>query len=154
GELERIRQDPAFCRSLLGKLYSPFLARAIRALGFATPRVQAEGNYVVADGRKIFDCVAGVACSIRGHNPEAYVDEIAGLGDPPDNHAAVSAKLRELTGLGHLLPAVSGATAVENALRVGLVAQYSKKYVLAFKGGFGGKTLFALTGTARETYKE
>src|SRR5262249_6577711 len=48
----------------------------------------------------------------------------------------------------------SGATAVENALRIGLAAQYPKQFVLAFKGGFGGKTLLALTGTARNAYKE
>jgi acetylornithine/succinyldiaminopimelate/putrescine aminotransferase len=154
GQLERIRDDPAYCSSLLGKLYSPFLARAIQRLGFDRPHVQAAGHYVIAGDQKIFDCVAGVACSIRGHNPDAYVDEIARFESIPDSHSAVSAQLKELTGLEHLLPAVSGATAVENALKIGLVAQFPKKYVLAFKGGFGGKTLLALTGTARSTYKQ
>ena len=154
GPLERIRADPAYCTSLLGKLYSPFLARAIQRLGFDTPHVRAAGHYVIVGQHKVFDCVAGVACSIRGHNPDTYVEEIAGLESIPDSHSAVSARLKELTGLEHLLPAVSGATAVENALRIGLVAQFPKKYVLAFTGGFGGKTLLALTGTARSTYKQ
>jgi acetylornithine/succinyldiaminopimelate/putrescine aminotransferase len=61
--------------------------------------------------------------------------------------------LRDLTGLPHLVPAVSGASAVEHALQLGLVAQHPKNYVLAFTGGFGGKTLLALTGTAKSTYK-
>jgi acetylornithine/succinyldiaminopimelate/putrescine aminotransferase len=153
-ELEQVRQDPALCRSLLGEQYSRFLARAIRAFGFDTPDVRAEGHYIVAEGRKVFDSVAGVACSMRGHNPEAYVQEIGGLAGVSDSRAAARVRMKELTGLDHLLPAVSGATAVENALRLGLVAQSPKRYVLALKGGFGGKTLLALTGTARGSYKE
>src|SRR5262249_7869038 len=45
-------------------------------------------------------------------------------------------------------------TAVENALKIALVAQYPKRHVLALKAGFGGKTLFALTGTWNTSYKE
>jgi acetylornithine/succinyldiaminopimelate/putrescine aminotransferase len=153
-ELERIRQDPKHCRSLLGRLYSPFLAKAIRSLGLATDQVTATGHYIVADGRPVLDCVAGVACSIRGHNPDTYLEEIDSLADTPDLHTATTSRLKALTGLDHLLPAVSGASAVENALRLGLAAQYPKTYVLAFRGGFGGKTLLALTGTARARYKE
>ena len=33
------------------------------------------------------------------------------------------------------------------------MAQHPKKYVVAFKGGFGGKTLLALVGTANPFYK-
>ena len=51
------------------------------------------------------------------------------------------------------LPAVSGATAVENALKLALVAQFPERHILALKAGFGGKTLFALTGTANPSYK-
>ena len=153
-QLATIRHDPTRCRSLLARLYSPFLARAIRTLGFATLDVHAEGHYVVVGDRKIFDGVAGVACSIRGHNPDGYVEQVAGQTDVQDAAAAVAARLKGLTGLGNLLPAVSGASAVENALRLGLVAQSPRKYVLALEGGFGGKTLFALTGTARASYKD
>jgi acetylornithine/succinyldiaminopimelate/putrescine aminotransferase len=42
---------------------------------------------------------------------------------------------------------------VESALRIGLAVQHPKSCVLALKGGFGGKTLFALTGTANPQYK-
>lgn len=71
-----------------------------------------------------------------------------------DHYHAAAECLRKLTGLSGLLPAVSGASAVENALRIGLTAQYPRKYVLALKGGFGGKTLLALTGTANPAYKK
>src|SRR5262249_47583886 len=98
-DLERIRQDPKHCLSFLGRLYSPSLAKAIGSLGLATDQVTAAGHYVVADGRPVFDCVAGVACSIRGHNPDTYLQEIESLPDTPNLHAATTARLKELTGL-------------------------------------------------------
>jgi acetylornithine/succinyldiaminopimelate/putrescine aminotransferase len=153
-ELGWIERDPNHCAALLGALYSPSLRRAITALGFATPHTWAAGHYVETAGRRIFDGVAGVASSIRGHNPETYLEEIADVGDLPDGLEPLAARLQELTGLEHVLPAVSGAGAVENALRLGLVAQFPRRYVLAFRGGFGGKTLLALTGTANASYKE
>jgi acetylornithine/succinyldiaminopimelate/putrescine aminotransferase len=154
GELGRIASEPTLCQRLFGKLYSPSLARMIASLGFDVPEVKATGHYVSVGGRRIFDGVAGIACSIRGHNPPSYVREVTGLADGVDYHAAVRERLKELTGLEGLLPAVSGASAVENALRLGLAAQTPRKHVLALKGGFGGKTLFALTGTAKPSYKE
>jgi acetylornithine/succinyldiaminopimelate/putrescine aminotransferase len=152
--LRRIDADPDFCRQMLGRLYSPFLAKAIRSLGLDGDRATVDGSYVTAGGRRVFDAVAGVACSIRGHNPPTYVEELGRYADVTDSHAAVETRLRDLTGLENLLPAVSGATAVENALRLALTAGFPKTTILALKGGFGGKTLLALAGTARESYKE
>jgi acetylornithine/succinyldiaminopimelate/putrescine aminotransferase len=152
-ELERIAQDPCYRRSVSASLYSPSLARAAAAVGWDTADVHAAGHYITVSGRQIFDGVAGVACSVRGHNPADYREDIQKLADVTDYHEAAARRLQALTGLGHLVPAVSGASAVENALRMGLVAQFPRKYVLAFRGGFGGKTLLALTGTAKSSYK-
>jgi acetylornithine/succinyldiaminopimelate/putrescine aminotransferase len=152
-ELAHVLEDKKYCKKLFGQLYSPSLARTIKALGLDTPEVKATGHYVLVNERPIFDGVAGIACSLRGHNPATYPEEIAGLDSFEDCPRAVAARLKELTGLGGLLPAVSGATAVENALKIGLIAQHPRNYVLAFQGGFGGKTLFALTGTAKPSYK-
>jgi acetylornithine/succinyldiaminopimelate/putrescine aminotransferase len=153
-QLEDIASDPTLCKSLLRTLYSPFLAKTITLLGTDTLDVKAAGHYVHINGRRIFDGVAGVACSMRGHNPETYVEELAARSDARDYYQAVAERLNELTGLPGLLPAVSGASAVENALRIGLAAQHPRQYVLALKGGFGGKTLLALTGTANPSYKK
>jgi acetylornithine/succinyldiaminopimelate/putrescine aminotransferase len=68
--------------------------------------------------------------------------------------AELGRQLQDLTGLEFFLPAVSGATAVENALKIALVAQFPKRHILVLKAGFGGKTLLALTGTANPSYKE
>ncbi|MCI0457321.1 MAG: aminotransferase class III-fold pyridoxal phosphate-dependent enzyme, partial [Gemmataceae bacterium] len=153
-DLDRIRADLRVRGDQFRRLYSPALYRLIRATGFDTADVRAAGDFAYANGRRIFDAVSGVACSIRGHNPSSYAAEMEDLGRLADCETQVAARLRELTGLENLLPAVSGATAVENALKVALVAQFPRRHVLALKAGFGGKTLLALTGTANPAYKE
>jgi acetylornithine/succinyldiaminopimelate/putrescine aminotransferase len=152
-ELERLRYDLAFRKSLFARLYNPSLARATAAVGWDRRELRASGHYIQVQQRQVFDAVGGVACSIRGHNPPHFLEELQGLADASDPHQLAAERLGERTGLRNLVPAVSGASAVEHALRLGLVAQYPKTHVLAFCGGFGGKTLLALTGTARSTYK-
>jgi acetylornithine/succinyldiaminopimelate/putrescine aminotransferase len=152
-QLARLERDIAYRRSVFARRYSPSLAKAAAAAGWDVPDIRAAGHYVHVEGRRVFDAVAGVACSIRGHNPAGFREEIERLTDIPDCRRLAAERLERLTGLPHVLPAVSGASAVENALRLGLAAQYPKKHVLAFSGGFGGKTLLALTGTANASYK-
>jgi acetylornithine/succinyldiaminopimelate/putrescine aminotransferase len=151
-EVRAIEADPNLCLKLFRRLYSPSLANAIAATGFDTPNIRAEGSFVFVDGRQVFDGVSGVACSVRGHNPPTYAEEMHELAQV-DCEAEVAARLHALTGLERVLPAVSGAGAVENALKIALVAQYPRRHVLALKSGFGGKTLFALTGTWNASYK-
>jgi acetylornithine/succinyldiaminopimelate/putrescine aminotransferase len=157
-KLQRMMTNLKFRSEQFRRLYSPSLDKTIRMAGFATADVRARGDFVVADGRKVFDCVSGVACSVRGHNPPTYVEELQAQGEPPTNGAGfrgeLAGRLRQLTGLECLLPAVSGASAVENALKVALVAQWPRRHVLALKSGFGGKTLLALTGTWNAAYKQ
>ena len=139
---------------LFRRLYSPSLANAIKATGFDTPNIRAEGSFVFVDGRQVFDGVSGVACSVRGHNPPTYAEEMAALADV-DCEMELATRLRDLTGLEHMLPAVSGGErGRKRALKVALVAQFPRRHVLALKSGFGGKTLFALTGTWNTAYKE
>jgi hypothetical protein len=152
-DLRQIKIDVNLRKTLFGRLYSRSLAKAIAATGFDRADVRAAGDFLLLDGLKIFDGVSGVACSVRGHNPPSYatqMDALAGV----DCEAEVADRLRDLTGLDCMLPAVSGASAVEVALKVGLVAQFPRRHVLALKAGFGGKTLFALTGTWSTCYKE
>src|SRR5262249_19197537 len=145
-DLERLDGDIAYRGVLYRDLYSPSLYKAIRTTGFQTLAVRAAGDFIFAEGRRVFDAVSGVACSVRGHNPSSYAEELEMLGRAEDCEAELASRLRDLTRLDGMLPAVSGATAVENALKLALVAQFPKRYVLALKAGFAGKTLFALTG--------
>ena len=168
--LESVLADLSRRGDWFRRYYNPALYRLIRATGFHVAEVRAAGSFVVVDGLPIFDGVSGVACSFRGHNPPTYVQETEAIGcrsaqassatdarsaDANSSHEAeLRGRLEKLTGLECFLPAVSGATAVENALKVALVAQYPKRHILALKAGFGGKTLFALTGTANPSYKQ
>jgi acetylornithine/succinyldiaminopimelate/putrescine aminotransferase len=156
GDLRGLLDDPARRIDAFRHHYNPSLFRLIRAAGFETADVRASGSFVVVNRQPIYDVVGGVACSMRGHNPPTYLDETMSPWMPggPDLEAELSDRLRRLTGLGRVLPAVSGASAVENALKLALVAQYPRRHVLALKAGFGGKTLFALTGTANPSYKK
>jgi acetylornithine/succinyldiaminopimelate/putrescine aminotransferase len=156
GDLRGLFDDPARRGDAFRRHYNPSLFRLIRAAGFETADVRASGSFVVANGQPVFDVVGGVACSMRGHNPPSYLDETMSpeMSGGPDLEAELSERLRSLTGLGRVLPAVSGASAVENALKLALVAQYPRRHVLALRSGFGGKTLFALTGTANPSYKK
>lgn len=153
-DLAIIRADLEVRGDLFRRLHSPSLYRMIRATGFDAADVRAAGDFVIVDGQPIFDAISGVACSVRGHNPAAYAGEIAAMGDAETCEAELAARLRDLTGLACMVPAVSGATAVENALKLALVTQFPKRHVLALKAGFGGKTLLALTGTANPSYKD
>jgi acetylornithine/succinyldiaminopimelate/putrescine aminotransferase len=152
-ELDRIHADLRVRRDYFRRLYSPSLYRLIRASGFDTAALRATGDFLFVGGRRIFDGVSGVACSVRGHNPSTYVGEIDGLSSLPDCQAELASRLRDLTELDCVLPAVSGANAVESALKLALVAQFPRRHVLALQAGFGGKTLLALTGTANPAYK-
>src|SRR5262249_12545338 len=114
-ELRGVVSDLDLRHRLYQRLYSPSLARAIRMTVFDAADVRAGGGYVFVEGRQVFDAVSGVACSVRGHNPPSYTEELASLTNV-DCEEEVRARLQELTGLEHLLPAVSGASAVETAL--------------------------------------
>jgi acetylornithine/succinyldiaminopimelate/putrescine aminotransferase len=153
-DLKKIMDDLPVRRDLFARLYSPSLYGAIRVAGFDNADFRAAGDFLFADGHRIFDAVSGVACSVRGHNPRTYAEEIAALDGGANAEPELAVRLRELTGLECMLPAVSGATAVENALKIALVAQFPRRHILALKAGFGGKTLLALAGTANPSYKE
>ncbi len=155
-ELRVVRDDVWGRGEAFRRHYNPSLFRLIRAAGFETADVRASGSFVVVGGQPVYDVVGGVACSMRGHNPPNYLDETMSPALPAgaDLEAELSGRLRHLTGLGRLLPAASGGGAVEGALKLALTAQHPRRHVLALKAGFGGKTLFALTGTANPKYKE
>ena len=150
--LERIETDRGYRSKVFSSLYSPSLARLIRTTGFDQSEPTATGHEIRTQTKRVFDAVGGVACSIRGHNPPSYLDEINDI-ESADLRGRLQSKLERLIGLRHFIPAGSGAAAVETALKVGLVTQTRGDYVLSLPGGFGGKTLFALTGTDSDRLK-
>lgn len=153
-KLKPLLVDQQILKKRFRDLYNPALGRLISGAGFDTDEVTASGHYVKVGEKKYFDGIGGVACSLRGHNPVTWVSEMIALDSVPDCVAEVSHRLHDLTGLRHHVPAVSGGSAVEHALKLALIAQHPKSWVVALKGGFGGKTLLALTGTAKDSYKK
>ena len=152
--LRRIESDPRFLWRVFRTLYSRSLAKVATAVGARCALVQAAGHYASIGPKRIFDGVAGVACSVRGHNPPTYLAEISQMGPIDKCRIELNDRLEKLTGLPHFAPAVSGASAVEQALKIGLVCQSPRDWLLALRGGFGGKTLFALTGTWKSSLKQ
>ncbi len=136
------------------QLFSPALSRLISIAGNAADDVTAFGHYVRIGNQRLFDGVGGVACSLRGHNPDTWVSEIESLDSNKDIRGEVSKRLQALTGLPHHVPAVSGGSAVEHALKLALTAQSPRKLIVVLQGGFGGKTLLALTGTSKPFYRK
>jgi acetylornithine/succinyldiaminopimelate/putrescine aminotransferase len=151
--LQRIEHDPEFCREQFRDLYSRSLAKLTSLVGFDQGQIQTDRHFVSVAGKRLYDGVAGVACSIRGHNPPNVIRELEELGDADSCRVELAERLGNLTGLPNFAPAVSGGSAVEQALKLGLASQAPRDYVLALRGGFGGKTLFALTGTWKSTLK-
>jgi acetylornithine/succinyldiaminopimelate/putrescine aminotransferase len=134
-------------------LFSSSLAKVISLAGYDQEDVTASGHYVRVGNKRVFDGVGGVACSLRGHNPTDWAREIKELDAVEDILGEVEQRLTALTGLPHHVPAVSGAAAAEHALKLALTAQPSRSLIVAFHGGFGGKTLLALSGTAKNYYR-
>ena len=137
------------------RLFSPSLSRLIRTVAFDQAEPSAGGHRIKVGSREIIDGVAGVACSLRGHNPATYVRTVEEATLSNDClQTALAEELKSVSGLDHFAPAVSGAAAVEHALKMALIAKQPQRHVIALRGGFGGKTLCALTGTSRDSYKK
>jgi acetylornithine/succinyldiaminopimelate/putrescine aminotransferase len=134
-------------------LFSSSLAKVISLAGYDQEDVTASGHYVRVGNKLVFDGVGGVACSLRGHNPADWAKEIKEMDAVEDIRGEVEQRLTTLTGLPHHVPAVSGAAAAEHAIKLALAAQPSRSMIVAFHGGFGGKTLLALSGTAKNYYR-
>jgi acetylornithine/succinyldiaminopimelate/putrescine aminotransferase len=152
--LRPVHSDTQLLKKQFREFYNPSLGRLISGVDFDAGEILASRHYVRVGAKSYFDGIGGVACSLRGHNPGTWVSEIKALDAVTDCRAEVSTRLHELTGLRHHVPAVSGGSAVENALKLALIARHPASYVVVLKGGFGGKTLLALTGTARESYRK
>lgn len=152
-ELDLLLKDHQTLSKAFAELFSPSLLRVICAAGFAEHDVTVHGHYVKAGPRRLFDGIGGVACSLRGHNPEKWPSELRAL---PEGgvRSELARRLLALTGLPQYAPAVSGAGAIEAALKMALTVQFPRTHVIIMSGGYAGKTLLALTGTERCKYRE
>lgn len=174
--LHRLETEIEYRHVVYRSLFSPSLSGLIRTVGFDRAEPRAAGHWIELNSRRIFDGIAGVACSVRGHSPPTFCEDVRrrisqGMDDEaevsmeldhrPETsasglHRRLSRELAALTGLDNFVPAVSGGSAVEQALQIALTAQAASNRgtVVIMRGGFGGKTLGALTGTWKESYRK
>lgn len=118
-----------------------------------------------ADGREYLDLLGGIAVNSLGHAHPAWVEAIAGqaatLGHISNLYASepqvdLAGRLLQLTGAdggGRVFFANSGAEANEAALKAVLRRGGERHRLLALEGSFHGRTLGALSLTAKPAYR-
>ena len=148
-----IETDLRLRKTIFRSLYSPSLAGVISATGFETPNVRAEGDFVFAESARCLTASAGWRAACAGIIRRATLRRWRPL---PTSIAA-----RKLPSGCVISPGwttfcrrPAGRQPLRSRCKIAPVAQYPKRHVLALKSGFGGKTLFALTGTWNASYKE
>lgn len=97
---------------------------------------------------EVLDCLGGGGCNVKGHNSMEFANALLHNHDPQKDYwGHLSAELKSFTGLYDAFPAVSGASAVEIALTLGLGANAGKKTLITFDGNYAGKSLVSLSAT-------
>jgi 4-aminobutyrate aminotransferase / (S)-3-amino-2-methylpropionate transaminase / 5-aminovalerate transaminase len=151
-----------------GPLSREILARKERVvaepLSVYLPLVIAEGRGATltdVDGNTFVDFTGGVGCLNVGHSHPRVVEAIREQAErfthtdftviPYENYVALAERLIELAPIsGELRVGFfnSGAEAIENAVKFARAAT-GRRAVIAFEGGFHGRTLLALSLTSK-----
>ena len=134
--------------------------------GVSTPRLvvaEAEGARVTdVDGRSYVDFAGGIGCQNTGHRHPAVVEAIKAQADrylhqcfmvgTYEPFVDVCRRLAELSPCGdgeqRSILVNSGAEAVENAVKIARAAT-GRQGVVVFENAFHGRTLLAMTMTAK-----
>lgn len=141
----RIDADFGAMLEAWGKYVNPGMAKLGPIFGMDLDVRQAWGGRLrTGGGRDILDCSGGFGSNLRGHNASDIPALLRAHNPDHDYFADLSGLLAQLTKFPRVFPAVSGATAVDIAATLGLLANPNRKKVVTFKGNFSGKTLFAL----------
>jgi 4-aminobutyrate aminotransferase/(S)-3-amino-2-methylpropionate transaminase len=153
---------------LPGPRSKEILARKERAiakpLSVYLPFVIAEGRGATVtdvDGNTFVDFTGGVGCMNVGHSNPRVVEAVREQSErfthtdftivPYENYIALAERLAGLVPIGGAVRAAffnAGAEAMENAVK--FARAYTKRpAVIAFEGGFHGRTLLALSLTSK-----
>jgi 4-aminobutyrate aminotransferase/(S)-3-amino-2-methylpropionate transaminase len=128
------------------------------------PLVIAEGRGATltdVDGNTFVDFTGGVGCMNVGHSNPRVIEAVREQSErfthtdftiiPYENYVALAERLAALVPIGREVRAAffnAGAEAVENAVK--FARAYTKRpAVIAFEGGFHGRTLLALSLTSK-----
>jgi 4-aminobutyrate aminotransferase/(S)-3-amino-2-methylpropionate transaminase len=135
----------------------------VDALDLHAPAVIASGrgaSFTDLDGNTFLDLSGGLGCQLTGYSHPKVVEAVtrqAGLFSHTDfsviayeTYVELAERLVALTGGGDRRVALfnSGAEAIENAVKFARAAT-GRPGVVAFEGGFHGRTLLTMTMTSR-----
>lgn len=130
--------------------------------------VEGEGAWVRdAGGKRYLDFTCGIAVNAFGHAPRGLAETVAAqltrLGHTSNLFAnepalALARELTEATGYSHVFFCNSGTEGNEAALKFSRARAHKLgrpgRGIVAFKGGFHGRTGFALSATQNPPYRE
>lgn len=125
-----------------------------------------EGCFLITnDGKRILDMFGGLAVNVLGYNHPAVNSAIEHQLKKyihlsnyfyQENQVELAEKLKELSGMKRVFFSNSGTEAVEAAIK--LTRKYfkgtEKKNLVSFTGSFHGRTMGALSLTARPKYQQ
>ncbi len=113
--------------------------------------ISAKGSYLsTANNSKdnILDCVGSSGCNAIGHNNDIFLERVIRSYDSNQVYSEILRQLiQKHTGLERTIQGVSGASVVEIAIRLALLAQPQRNHILIIRGNFSGKTLLAMSVT-------
>ncbi len=140
-DADKEQMQQYWCRHL-----NPTMAKIAAVFGMDLEVVRASGGRIwLDDGREILDCSGGFGSNLRGHNPPGVQEQVLARHDPEhDYFGEFEALLTGRTVFDKAFPAVSGATAVDTAVTLAMLAHPQRNKVVSFTGNFGGKSLFGI----------
>lgn len=148
-ERDRVLAEIAGSRRLRNDYFrrfaNPSAADLMEAFGLDFDFAEADGARItLRDGNSLLDCALGNGANLRGHNPPDIAAELTGHDETVDYTGRLERLLFELSGFDVTLPAVSGATSVENALYLARMVHPDRPRIVTFRGNFSGKTAATL----------
>lgn len=154
-EIEEMNTDNSKVIDGYNTYINPGLIEFYSLIGYDFICKKAHGSRIEVEDRSgkqmiLLDTVIGAGACSMGHTPDDIIENVINKYDKGIKYSEIlEKKLGNLLSLQHCFPAVSGATAVENAIILSLLAAKGSK-VIVFKGNYAGKTLVSIVGTGEE----
>ncbi|MFE9581129.1 aminotransferase class III-fold pyridoxal phosphate-dependent enzyme [Nocardia sp. NPDC006044] len=136
--VDRIRHQPIVRRARLRMHANSWQTRNIDIGGVNLTFDKADGVSYISGDRRYVDLASGAGPAFRGHNMQSP-DVIASIGGTGRETELLEKKLAALTGLPVMLPSISGASAVDNAILTALSARPGRGTVVTLHGNYSGK---------------
>lgn len=141
--LRQIGADRKVRNEYFGRYVNPHAVTLLESFGLDFEFRHAAGMTMeLSDGRSLCDCTGGMGSNLRGHNPPDNVrDVFTDHDESVDYSTQLADTLHRLSGFPEMFTAVSGTTAVENALALARLARPLRPKIVSFTGNFSGRSL-------------